>query len=146
MIQKERDLLLKDLCARLPYGVKCKIGNYDYIICDISFEKQYDVLYSTRREFPIGVIGTEDNGNTFYTSVYEKNVKPYLFPLSSITEEQYESLKESGILSNCSHSYEYVNPYIHGVSFIFKGFKTYSLELIEWLNENHFHSTAGSTY
>jgi hypothetical protein len=55
-----------------------------------------------------------------------------------MTEEQYESLRESGILSNCSHSYEYVNPHIHEVSFIFKEFKTYSLELIEWLNKNHF--------
>lgn len=65
-------------------------------------------------------------------------VKPYLYPMSSMTEEQYNSLHEAGILDNCSHSYEYVNPHIHGVSFIFKEFKTYSLELIEWLNENHF--------
>ena len=25
MTQEEKDLLLKDLCARLPYGVKCQI-------------------------------------------------------------------------------------------------------------------------
>ena len=29
MIQEDRELLLKDLCARLPYGVKCKY--YDHL-------------------------------------------------------------------------------------------------------------------
>lgn len=33
---------------------------------------------------------------------------------------------------------KYVNPCIYGISFIFKEFKTYSLELIEWLNKHHF--------
>jgi hypothetical protein len=88
MKEEDKDLLLRDLCARLPYEVKCKIGNHNYVICDISLEKQYDVFHESGRAFPIGVIGAEDNGNTFYTDVYEKHVKPYLFPLSSMTEEQ----------------------------------------------------------
>lgn len=29
MTQEDRDLLLKDLCARLPYGVKCLV-NYTF--------------------------------------------------------------------------------------------------------------------
>ena len=28
MAEKEKELLLKDLCARLPYGVKCCIYNF----------------------------------------------------------------------------------------------------------------------
>ena len=130
MTQNDKDLkelLLKDLCARLPYGVKCKMGNYDYIICDISLERQYDVFYNSRRDFPIGVIGTEDNGNTFYTSVYEKHVKPYLFPLSSMTEEQKEEMVNKGI------AYYQVFDGI-GRRFFFKE----GYELYDWLNKNHF--------
>ena len=115
MTQEEKDLLLRDLCARLPYGV---IGFYTAI----GWKDEYSVLSAN-------VINNIIEGLSF---------KPYLFPLSSMTEEQYNSLHESGILDNCSHSYEYVNPHIHGVSFIFKEFKTYSLKLIEWLNKNHF--------
>ena len=138
MTQNDKDLkelLLKDLCARLPYGVKCKMGNYDYIICDISLERQYDVFYNSRRDFRIGVIGTEDNGNTFYTSVYEKHVKPYLFPISSMTEEQREEFlniqtEERQILLNALIEYKsgkydkipIIAPY----------------KQIEWLNKNHF--------
>ena len=115
MTQEEKDLLLRDLCARLPYGV---IGLYTAI----GWKDEYSVLSAN-------VINNIIEGLSF---------KPYLFPLSSMTEEQYNSLHESGILDNCSHSYEYVNPHIHGVSFIFKEFKTYSLKLIDWLNKNHF--------
>ena len=119
MKQEDKDLLLRDLCARLPYGVKVQ---FRYIITSPAILKgiNKDLI-----ECDIAVCEIQD-------------IKPYLFPLSSMTEEQYESLRESGILSNCSHSYEYVNPHIHGVSFIFKEFKTYSLELIKWLNKHHF--------
>lgn len=123
MNEQDRELLIIDLCGRLPYGVKCKIGNYNYVICDISFEKQYDVFYNSGRHFPIGVIGTEDNGNTFHTSVYEKHVKPYLFPMSSMTEEQ---------------------KIIYG-DFVYEIVSSNPLEiqnrisnLHDWLNKNHF--------
>ena len=121
MTQEDKELLLQDLCGRLPYGVKVL---YKHSVFDI------DYISSMYEEVHLDIV---DN----YT-IGISEVKPYLFPMSSMTEEQYNSLYESGILNNCSHSYEYVNPHIHGVSFIFKEFKTYSLELIEWLNKNHF--------
>ena len=131
MTQENKELLFQDLCSRLPYGVKVciELPNYQEKI----FEEQVGDLKELTRydEYLVNSKGID------YRS-FNLNIKPYLFPLSSMTEEQYESLKESGILSNCSHSFEYVNPHIHGVSFIFKEFKTYSLELIEWLNKNHF--------
>lgn len=68
MKQKEKDLLLKDLCARLPYVVKIEVvENNDFI--SIEF---LDCYYLNRL------------GNNFY------KIKPYLFPLSSMTEEQKE--------------------------------------------------------
>ena len=129
MTQENKELLLKDLCARLPYEVKCSFGVDDavYEITGIN------PTCHGASEIQATHIKSGINGDFTLNSC-----KPYLFPLSSMTEEQYNSLQELGILDNCSHSYEYVNPYIHGVSFIFKEFKTYSLKLIEWLNKNHF--------
>ena len=122
MKQEDKELLLRDLCARLLYGVKV---DSVFINPDTKEHKScgIEVFNAT------SLLMIRDGLGEF---------KPYLFPLSSMTEKQYNSLYESGILNNCSHSYEYVNPHIHGVSFIFKEFKTYSLELIEWLNKNHF--------
>lgn len=130
MRTEHKELLLRDLSARLPYGVK--VGTTDN---DDSLENVWDTLwYNTFTEDVKLTHSIEDADKIVDIS----EIKPYLFPLSSMTEEQYNSLHELGILDNCSHSYEYVNPHIHGVSFIFKQFKTYSLDLIEWLNKNHF--------
>ena len=138
MTQNDKDLkelLLKDLCARLPYGVKCKMGNYDYIICDISLERQYDVFYNSRRDFPIGVIGTEDNGNTFYTSVYEIHVKPYLFPLSSMTEEQKKFFKDRPIFLDSENELVVKEDFFGNSQFTML---EDWVEVILWLVKNHF--------
>ena len=125
-VKEDKNLLLKDLCARLPYGVKV----------DVIYSKDSGSSLRARLcSEGINILDINILGLFQQSEIY---IKPYLFPLSSMTEEQYNSLYESGILNNCSHSYEYVNPHIYGVSFIFKQFKTYSLELIEWLNKNHF--------
>ena len=73
MTQEDKALLLKDLCARLPYGVKVLVDNKHW--CDfngrtpseITFDNSYRLLF----------LGTELG-----------YVKPYLFPLSSMSEEQ----------------------------------------------------------
>ena len=78
MTQNEKDLLLKDLCARLPYGVK--------VLCLRDFNH---TCYNLK------MIDIEDNEvyltiDEPYTNRYAeiKTIKPYLFPLSSMTEEQ----------------------------------------------------------
>ena len=138
MTREEKDLLLKDLCGRLPYGVALEQTYKVTVIATNTEEVLTRIihLYSINSLDDMTVSGIHNDGDM--EICFFEEIKPYLFPLSSMTEEQYESLRESGILSNCSYSYEYVNPHIHGVSFIFKEFKTYSLELIEWLNKNHF--------
>lgn len=87
MTQEEKQLLLKDLSSRLPYGVRVFVSGddfdnyqYPYLLTAISkfgqdiFCKIYSPIYT-----PLGCPGVE-------------NVKPYLFPLSSITEEQTKEL------------------------------------------------------
>lgn len=60
MTQEERQLLLKDICARLPYGVKCRQFKLDSQICTLSA----DLLYKV------------------------ENIEPYLRPMSSMTKEE----------------------------------------------------------
>lgn len=65
MTQEQKDLLLKDLCARLPYGVILNC-------CNIVGEKLYTI-----------------DSNGLVNKDYDlEEVKPYLFPLSSMTDEQ----------------------------------------------------------
>lgn len=84
MLQKDKELLLKDLCSRLPYGVKCAIFNKDLGFWGISgFEGKY----------PFVIDGITQEGDDIDVWIEHGNfsletVKPYLFPLSSMTEEQ----------------------------------------------------------
>lgn len=81
MTQEDKDLLLKDLCARLPYGVKILVQSWDER--EMEYIDRVDVLYSV-------------NGDEYIKSANEdydfspEDIKPYLFPISSMTEEQKE--------------------------------------------------------
>ena len=76
MTQDQKDLLLKDLCARLPYGVKVKLGDNPNI-----FELQYRIKFAV-------MYGDSDKLEDILDIT---NIKPYLFPLSSMTAEQKTS-------------------------------------------------------
>lgn len=73
MTQSDKDLLLKDLCSRLPYGVKVLYEN-----------KVFDVEYVSPMYEEVKL----DIPETWTIDI--DKVKPYLFPMSSITEEQFE--------------------------------------------------------
>ena len=73
MTQEQKDLLLKDLCARLPYGVKVQSYNYEEDIETI------ETLYEMNSDGYMSTIECDTLKNT---------PKPYLFPLSSMTGEQ----------------------------------------------------------
>ena len=78
MTQQEKDLLLKDLCARLPYGVKGLVTfNGNMFMTQVQVEDRTidGKLYDRFAEFQY----------SWYDNV---TIKPYLFPLSSMTEEQ----------------------------------------------------------
>ena len=73
MIQEDKDLLLKDLCARLPYGVKVE---YNECACEVlSIDRFHEELTICKRP-------------GYFHNVKLEDCKPYLFPLSSMTEEQ----------------------------------------------------------
>ena len=76
MTREDKELLLKDLCARLPYGVKCKVSYNSGVINDVDV-----TLYSMDKD---GFLMFDEIGGDHR----EFLCKPYLFPLSSMTEEQ----------------------------------------------------------
>ena len=71
MTQEEKELLVKDLSGRLPYKVK---------VC----------LYKKETCILMGIDGDKVYLNVDSDSFYIENIKPYLRPLSSMTEEQKE--------------------------------------------------------
>ena len=76
MTQEDKNLLLIDLCARLPYGVIVKMNNPNYLpskLTTVNIETEL-VELNTIRDVPLGTY------------------KPYLRPLSSMTEEEKEEL------------------------------------------------------
>ena len=77
MERKNKELLLKELCVRLPYEVKVLYNNKVYSI---------DYVSSIYEEIKL------DNSDNYTLNISE--VKPYLFPLSSITKEQLFEVQE----------------------------------------------------
>jgi hypothetical protein len=75
----QNDLLLKDICNRLPYGVKVQLSHSSYSPSQIPLK-----LLSINTNGVAWVAG--DKGYPF--EVDWSNCKPYLFPMSSMTEEQ----------------------------------------------------------
>ena len=66
MTQEEKDLLLKDLCARLPYGVFCNIGlDYPLPLQSLFVDKLDGIL-----------LDFYEDGKDY--QVYLGEVKPYL--------------------------------------------------------------------
>jgi hypothetical protein len=75
MNNEQKDLLLKDICSRLPYGVKISIPD----------------LWTQEREIEIlDEIFKGDDGLYRVNSKGQciEYIKPYLFPMSSMNEEQ----------------------------------------------------------
>lgn len=79
MTQKDKNLLLKDLCARLPHGVKVLIGDSDtpetFIATNV--ERLFFNGYNGKEKLPI----------------------PYLRPMSSMTEEEKKEYRKTENLS-----------------------------------------------
>ena len=72
----DKELLLKDLCARLPYGIKFLRESWN-------FETDQELSVIEVLE------DIDKDGYINNTKVYKvEDIKPYLFPLSSMTEEQ----------------------------------------------------------
>ena len=104
MTQEHKELLLKDLCARLPYGVIVVTPKGRGYVCDINL---------TIFDYELGVNIDPIIRDTFSIN----DVKPYLLPMSSMTEE--EKLMYEGLMIGTDNI-------------------PYMLDVIDWLNSHHF--------
>ena len=131
MTKEEKDLLIQDLCGRLPYGIKIELTNsWGYHHENIA--KKGDITIDTLRGFG-GKYFTINHDNPLDWSwadseIEVEDIKPYLFPLSSITEEQRKELQEL--------YFDYISDEIFNtIEFVYH----YDcMHLINWLNKNHF--------
>jgi len=117
MTQENKELLLKDLCARLPYGVKILHTGWDY-----DSDTDFDTVET--------LIGIDDK---FIYTVWDKtgdrekhclsvsNWKPYLRPMSSMTEEERLLFHQNTL------KYNEVT-----------GYSEYTYKSFDWLNTHHF--------
>ena len=124
MTQEEKELLLKDICGRLPY---------DLIV--------QETFQNAKRDVPVWDCGPH------YIKDHPEKVKPYLRPMSSMTEEEASDMfnmmfPKSRILSleikNDRVTFAKVDAeenFGH-ITLFFN--KIYSLEQIDWLNARHF--------
>ena len=78
MKQEDKELLLKDLCMRLPYGLWIDDGYALAIHIDYS-----DVHFEN-----------------YFNGILNGDVKPYLRPMSSITKEERRELMKFGAITN----------------------------------------------
>lgn len=124
MIQENKKLLLQDLCARLPYGVICNTSKGNGHLCSIN-----QTIFGV--EYGINIKATERD----YFNDREEIIKPYLRPMSSMTEEQKEELENLG--------WNFDNFEIHNVNECLGTYREYVAHsdcstLIDWLNAHHF--------
>jgi hypothetical protein len=136
--EENEELVLKDLCARLPYDVKIHAKCFDP---DTNTDVEKVGVLSMIDTDTVVAFTTDDTGCYIYVTIHE--VKPYLFPLSSITEEQsMELFKLFGIslVDSIDADYIKINECTGITFFLNKGFdvETHLDKLIDWLNKNHF--------
>ena len=97
MRREDKDLLLKDLCSRLPYGVICKSVNFRDPTKLVSIDldgPSHDVYFCT------------NDGGSMWNN-YD-DIKPYLFPLSSMTDELWDKeFSACGITEFTRDSFKY---------------------------------------
>lgn len=82
MNEERKELLLKDLCGRLPYGVFCNMG--------LDYPLPLQRLFVDRLD---GILlDFYEDGKDY--QVYLSEVKPYLRPMSNMTEEECDMVEE----------------------------------------------------
>lgn len=130
MDKMKKELLVKELCARLPYRLKCSFG-------------VDDAIYEITGINPSACGASEIQATHIKSSIngdFKLNsCKPYLFPLSSMTEEQKKEI---------SKRYNYYNLYQLCVEITnhLEGYwdndNSCNLQdylwLEDWFNKNHF--------
>lgn len=145
MTQEEKEILIRDLCGRLPYEVKVYIKKWSKL--DIKYYEGVYTVESIDTSLNTIFADSESNSVEIIVGYYDDEIKPYLFPMSSMTREQ---AKELSILYGIKDiiSIKITDEYIEfEVDAGFGDVETRriwyneivsSIETFDWLNKNHF--------
>ena len=114
MTQEEKQLVLLDLSARLSCGVICKTPKGDGHLCSVN-----QTIFGTEYGININPIKRDYFNDS---EVKEQVIKPYLRPMSSMTEEEKKEYKE----------------YFNSIEGKLIGFKGRVIWLMDWLLAHHF--------
>lgn len=120
MTQEEKELLIKDLCARLPYSVFGLHRGEDLPLDVIDNSGSYMVL-----------------GYNAWFDLDTVPFKPYLRPLSSMTEEEKKELKSATCPKGTGYFDEQylICPISHFGEHISYDFMS---DILDWLNKHQF--------
>ena len=126
MTREDKNLLVTDLCARLPYRVKCSFGVDDAV---------YEITGINPTCCGASAIQATHIKSSINGDFLLSSCKPYLFPLSSMTEEQKEELEDM----NWSFDDSVINNIVEYLGY-HRQFVTHfdCFALIDWLNKHHF--------
>ena len=122
-MDEQKELLLKDLCARLPYGV--------IVQCDTDHRHKFDEALT-----PMHLI-----------NFYQFDTKPYLRPMSSMTEEERIEFSKLLVKRYCDEDWEghISTSYCIEIDNVYtddeNGIKypsVFSMDAIDWLNKKMF--------
>ena len=122
MNTQDEELLFKDLCSRLAYGVIVNNNGNQGKLLSIEANPYIGKI--------VNLIILSDSRTADYIS----NIKPYLRPMSSMTKEEYEDLSNFSEL-DCGH--DLVKTNLFETEGVWSGYFFLS-SLIDWLYAHHF--------
>ena len=122
MIEENKNLLLKDLCARLPYNLYIRVEEFNVPENDGRITEGFigNYLKDNRcNDYDVdGILNEFADGCI--------DVKPYLRPMSSMTDEERDDFRRvGGVMS-------------HNVQNDTWALSAFSPEAYDWLNKNAF--------
>ena len=116
MTQEDKLLLLKDFCMRLPYDVMVDYESHIYVLNEIDSGCK-DIDYITVRIQDVERLMCAK-------SMMIEDIKPYLRPMSSMTEEEIVEFKWLNEKCDAMPTFEYV--------------PVENYRIFDWLNRHHF--------
>ena len=120
MTQENAKLIAQELGSRLSYGVKIRVN---------------DKIETVETVEGINILDNIVEFGTYMACDIDE-IKPYLFPLSNMTEEQYDEM-EKIVSDDYLENIQITKEMREKVDFI-THFPIYCPNVIDWFNKNHF--------
>ena len=130
MTQEEKELIIKDICCRLPYGLVLDVNTTDWKTPQGHIQLKIEGIGILFKDMSLVVNG----------SYYGDNYRPYLRPMSSMTDEEFVYFMDiRGMNLNSYEIQEMMSEYFSHPNriAIVNTLGKYSHK-IDWLNKNMF--------